>query len=49
MEARKVYTKPELKSQQINLGVFGSYCDYQPDGKVDPSSPRVIFQLGDGE
>ena len=36
MEAKKNYTKPQLKSQKIELGVFGSYCDeWLPPNKGD--------------
>ena len=30
MEAKRIYAKPELKSQKIELGVFGTYCDRLP-------------------
>jgi len=40
---KKVYTKPELKTRKIELGVFGEYGD--SGDNVDPSPVKVITDL----
>ena len=40
---KKTYSKPELKTRKIELGVFGDYG--QDNGRVDPSPVEVITDL----
>lgn len=28
MDAKKIYTKPQLTTVRVELGVFGSYCNH---------------------
>ncbi len=42
---KKTYSKPELKTRKIELGVFGDYGDSGGGGKVDPSPVVIIDDL----
>ena len=46
MDAKKSYTRPELKSQKIELGVFGNYGD--DTSREDTNSGPQLFQVLDG-
>lgn len=40
---KKTYSKPELKTRKIELGVFGDYG--RDNGRIDPSPVDVISDL----
>ncbi len=42
---KKSYRKPELKTQKVELGVFGDYGNGGGGGNVDPSPVRIINDL----
>ena len=44
METKKGYSKPELKSQKIQLGVFGCY-DWAPPNRGEDTP--YIWQFGE--
>ena len=42
---KKNYSKPELKTRKIELGVFGDYGRNNGGGPIDPSPVDVISDL----
>ena len=45
MKAKKIYSAPVLKSQKVELGVFGNYNTDLPNRR-DPRSPWDLEGLG---
>jgi hypothetical protein len=40
---RKEYSKPEIRHQVIQLGVFGNYTSGPDDGNDGDTKPRPVF------
>jgi len=46
MSAKRTYTKPEIKTRTIELGVFGDYSDGGDGGStINPKPVRVIEEF----
>lgn len=42
---KKTYIAPKLKTEEVKLGVFGSYEDVRPRGKREPLTPVSDLDL----
>ena len=46
MKAKKIYNAPVLKSQKVELGVFGNYNDTDLPVRRDPRYPWGLDGMG---